>query len=632
MPQPAFGLPMTPRPVAPVAIVPGTVAATKIRQIGPGHFAFDLGVEIQGGVTLSFRPSSPLQAHIVVTVRVGEELNTDGSLFFPPRTRTTSEFNWTFDGSVVHEPQTVAHHEYLEFRYGELMFGDCTSVTVEEFNVSAWVTRLPADTRSGSVSSLVTADSTLDAVWELCRYTTEAAPLDLYTDSNARQRSPGCVADDVTQMRSQYATTSELSLQRFALEQLIANGPATASDWAVLPISAVYEWTMQTGDLSLAAATYDRLRTHHLLLDSISNVSGTVDSFGIEALVDWPEGMRDQYETSNHSTIATVWVYHGVITLANVARLLGNSTDAEDLESIASRLKSAVNALQWNGSAFCDGICAETSHTAFHSSIYALALGAAADENRLQTWKYIRGRIDPPFNDAIEIESPRKSPPTSPPASAGAHAPTFWPPPEPYSGVGLPCGTWPAQYALIAMYDNAADRGLSALRVLTSSALNSWVSMLKQGATMTMEMWNPQEKPNLTWSHGWSASPAYIIAWYLFGIRASLPGFASVSVRPQPGDLERGRFTLPTLRGPISVSFAQQTIGVTTFALNVSLPATVIASVGIPLPAVGVNRSGESLCLHMDGSALPLRISGFFANVERVGPGGDHQFVLGACA
>jgi alpha-L-rhamnosidase len=608
-----------------VAIITGIIAAVKVRTIGPGHFAFDLGVEVQGGVQLSFRPPSALQTHIVVTLRVGEELNTDGSLFFPPRTRTTPEFNWTFDGSVDYEPQTVMHHEYLEFRYGELIFRDYASVTVEHFNVSAWVTRLPADNRSGSVSTLITADPTLDAVWELCKYTTKASPLDLYADSNARQRSPGCVADDVTQMRSQYATSSELSLQRFALEQLIANGPATASDWSVLPISAVYEWTMHTGDLALALATYDRLRTHHLLLNSISNSSGTVDSFGIEALVDWPTGMRDQYETSNHSTIAAAWIYHGATTLASIARLLGNLTDAGDLEAIANRLKSAVNKLQWNGSAFCDGICKETSHTAFHSSVYALALGAAADENRLTTWTYIRGRINPPFSEAKEI--PPESPP--PAASADVHAPTTWPPPEPSSGVGLPCGTWPAQYALMALYDNAADRGLSALRVLTSSALNSWVSMLKQGATMTMEMWNPQEKPNLTWSHGWSASPAYIIAWYLFGIRPTLPGFAALSVRPQPGDLEQGRFTMPSLRGPVSVSFAQTTGG-TTFALNMSLPATVVASVGIPLPVDGLARKGEP-CLFVDGCAVPLHVSGFFAVVEQVGPGGEHQFLLAAC-
>lgn len=65
----------------------------------------------------------------------------------------------------------------------------------------------------------------------------------------------------------------------------------------------------------------------------------------------------------------------------------------------------------------------------------------------------------------------------------------------------LPCALDPAQFAIEALYSNKKDRGASALAVLTSSATNSWVSMLKQGATMTMEMWNADEKPNLTWSH-----------------------------------------------------------------------------------------------------------------------------------
>ena len=56
------------------------------------------------------------------------------------------------------------------------------------------------------------------------RYTIEASSLDLYTDSNARQRSPDCMADDVTAMQSQYATSSEIALQPYATDQSIAEG------------------------------------------------------------------------------------------------------------------------------------------------------------------------------------------------------------------------------------------------------------------------------------------------------------------------------------------------------------------------------------------------------------------------
>ena len=86
--------------------------------------------------------------------------------------------------------------------------------------------------------------------------------------------------------------------------------------------------------------------------------------------------------------------------------------------------------LQFNGSAFCDGVCAQTPHTAFHSTMYALAFGAVSTAHQDAAWGYLRDRI---------------------------------------STDGLPCGVYPAQYAVAALYTNARDRGLTALRVLTRS-------------------------------------------------------------------------------------------------------------------------------------------------------------------
>merc|ERR1711957_726245 len=98
-----------------------------------------------------------------------------------------------------------------------------------------------------------------------------------------------------------------------------------------------------------------------------------------------------------------------------------------------------------------------------------------------------------------------------------------------------------------------------------------------------MEMWNAVEKGNLDWSHPWSSSPAFVVPWNLFGIRPITPGFSEVSIRPQPGDLSSGAFTLPSVRGPITVKFEQKAGGVH-FALNVSLPASCTANIGVPLP------------------------------------------------
>ena len=772
--QSPFALPMTPKPTAPIALLvpgaartPGDLVNAIVRQVSPGHFTFDLGRELQGGVVLTVTLPAALAALGAdptarrVRVRLGEEMSNNGTaadsgtLLFPPRTTVHPEVNWTLTPTT--ESQTVTHHEYIEFRFGELLFGNaplppptaaaacvdhaaegttasfsCGSkglviagfafasfgmpagscangtgtlaanascdasvalavldaacvgkascevpvpscsggtckapwdtpdpchgehkwlsaatsckpgptpppaptpptpavVSLADIDVSAWVVRLPSSSASAAASAALSAPTSplLEQVWELCRYTVVGSPLDLWSDSNARQRSIDCAADDVTAMRGQYATSTEMALQRFHSEQLLSSGPSDRVDWSVLPIMAVHDWTMHTGDLSLANATFDRLLAAHARLAYIDAAPGGTGLFNttdksIQPLVDWPAGMQDQHVMSDWATIGSTFALYGARELAKLARLLGGAAraaQATSLDATADALRVAMRAQQWNGSAFCDGICAATPHTAFHSTVYALALGAVDDDTQGAAWEYVRSRIDPPFNATTNTMSSKSSA-----ATAGK-----WPPPEPYSGVGLPCGTYVAQFALTALYANAADRGLSALRVLTSGALNSWVAMLRQGATMTMEMWNSDEKPNLTWSHPWASSPAFVIAWHLFGIRPQTAGFGVVAVRPQPGDLEHGAFRLPTVRGPVDVSFRQTALGAT-FALNVTLPATMKGAVGVPLPAAAAGL--DAMCLTVDGASAPAKIFGHFANVN-LGPGGAHQLVLQPCA
>lgn len=48
--------------------------------------------------------------------------------------------------------------------------------------------------------------------------------------------------------------------------------------------------------------------------------------------------------------------------------------------------------------------------------------------------------------------------------------------------------------------------------------------MIRQGATTTMEAWTEDEKPNLTYSHAWGATPADVIPRYLVGALPTTPG------------------------------------------------------------------------------------------------------------
>ena len=62
-----------------------------------------------------------------VTVRVTEELapNSTNALYWPPRTGLNPTNTWTLAPTT--EPQTLQHHEYFEWRYGDLTFGTVPS-------------------------------------------------------------------------------------------------------------------------------------------------------------------------------------------------------------------------------------------------------------------------------------------------------------------------------------------------------------------------------------------------------------------------------------------------------------------------------------------------------------------------
>ena len=114
-----------------------------------------------------------------------------------------------------------------------------------------------------------------------------------------------------------------------------------------------------------------------------------------------------------------------------------------------------------------------------------LALGAVPQDKVAATHDFINAKILPKSTRHTE-------------RTTRSHA--TWPPPPPIGEHdGMPCGVYVSQFTLQALYKNTADHGQAALELLTSSAKNSWLNMIKQGATASMEAWTPDEKPNLTW-------------------------------------------------------------------------------------------------------------------------------------
>jgi hypothetical protein len=127
-----------------------------------------------------------------VQVLLSEELKKDGTPLVPMRTGNDFADTWTLKASTA--PQTVAQHEYMEFRYAMIVN---TPGKLRLADVNGWVIRYPLsdalDDMYGDVpalkptvlrrpAALATFSSNLaplNAVWGLVRHTLVAVSLDV---------------------------------------------------------------------------------------------------------------------------------------------------------------------------------------------------------------------------------------------------------------------------------------------------------------------------------------------------------------------------------------------------------------------------------------------------------------------
>jgi len=393
--------------------------------------------------------------------------------------------------------------------------------SLELVTAEAWVLTYPASYPASFVSS--SAD--LNAVYDFCRYTVVATALDMFTDSNTRQRSVICAEALHVNILMQFATSTEIALQRYTLEYTISHRPSALgwAEWQALTIFSVYAFYLHTGDLSLFSSTYAHLRNFtELSLINATTGLWTCDGRSFDCTkpeIDWPVGMRDGWVAEAADTVVSAYTYRAFLLFASMAADAGgHDADVTLFNAAAASLRSAMNAQLFNatGGYFVDGL--GTTHAAWHSSVYALAFGVPTAEMAPAVRAYVARR------------------------SVGNQS------------LCQPGNVYPAQWALEALYGDGEDWGRLGAALMLCNGTAGWLAMLAQNATTTMEAWKPSDKPNLTWSHSWAASPADILPRFLLGVRPLSPGFGKILIAPQLGDLASAEGVVPTIRGPVSIS------------------------------------------------------------------------------
>ena len=222
--------------------------------------------EFQGGVRLDVANGV---AGTTVHITCGEQLvgNTVGYTW-------GWEFTWTLrDGA-----QTLEQHKYMECRWVSLTFNVAVAPT---FTLSGWQVHYPF---VDSDSSFESSNATLDAVYDLCRYTVHAASLDSYTDSNTRERT-------VYEADGIIAASGRLLVQRDYLyprhsHAYVLEHPTWPVEWLSITPFLAWQDHMATGQDDLALTFMDTIHTNTKL--GFLDATGLLDTSKMGShIVDW---------------------------------------------------------------------------------------------------------------------------------------------------------------------------------------------------------------------------------------------------------------------------------------------------------------------------------------------------------
>ena len=549
-------------------------AAESLQSLPDGTTFADFGKAAFGYLRLRLEPCDSPRS---LTVRFGEKLSNGridkkpgGSIRYysvdadvpsgaseivvrPPRDRRNTT------GDAVRLPASTG--VLAPFRYVEIVGADLQLRTDDMTRIAV---QYPFDENA---SSFTCSDETLNQIWDLCKYSIAATTFcGIYVDGD-RERIP-YEADAYINQLAHYGVDQEYALARYSHEYLLRR-PTWPTEWkqhSVLMAWADYQYT---GNLESLARNYEVLCRDKILIDA-ELPNGLVDTSTGEYrdIVDWPEEERDGHEMLPVNTVVNAFHYATLDKMALIAEALGRDSDARMFRRKADRLHKVFNDSLWDDAtgAYVDGLGSE--HSSIHSNLFPLAFGLVPTERVEAVLEFVKSR-------------------------------------------DMACSVYAAQFLLEGLYRHDADD--YALGLLTSRSKRSWYNMLRSGSTITLEAWDIAYKPNLDWNHAWGAAPANLIPMYLVGVRPLEPGFAKVLVQPRPADLTQFAAQVPSIRGPIDVSYERSGNEI---QMAISIPGNATATVAVPLAATDRIES-----VTVDGVDTPIVLRGRHAWIDNVSAG-----------
>jgi hypothetical protein len=404
----------------------------------------------------------------------------------------------------------------------------------------------------------------LNAVWELSRYTLEAASLDTYTDSNTRERRP-YEADGGIAATARLLVQREYMWPRHSHAWTIQH-PTWPVEWKQLTPFLGWQDYQATGRTDMAQAftqqMYDRSQ-----IGFLEDATGLLDTSKMgRHIVDWmPEGsesdqtvQRGEFTASNHHSVSNAFCVRGLDMLSQMLAVAGDDAKASEYKAASASLMKAIQDKMWNGTAFCDGVCSEVGgNSLVMTNMFMLLFGLVPKEHAHSAWETVTSWGLEQMGDY---------------------------------GAFMYLGAIGGSYYGAQYYD-PQDNGEAVLTALTKCDQYSWCSEFRDNVTMTRESWHDG-----TFSHPWGTGAIAGTVWGVAGVHQTSPGFETFTVMPQIHNLSSIDVKVPTLRGHIQVSAKPS-------ALSVSVPCNTLATLCLPLSSAPEVVDG----LLLDGAEVQSR-------------------------
>jgi alpha-L-rhamnosidase len=431
------------------------------------------------------------------------------------------------------------------------------------------------------------SDSTLNAIWELCKYSMKATSyLGTYVDGD-RERI-AYEADAYINQLSHYAVDKEYTIARKTSEYLIYH-PTWPTEWILQSVLIAWNDYLYTGDIRSAKINYDNLKAksltalegqNHLITTLNGKVTKEVSasiyfnsSRPLEDIVDWPHGAEtDGFVFTKYNAVVNAYYYKSLTVMQKLATDLGNTADAAYYGQKAIAVKKAFHQMFFDTKqqVYVDGD--SIKHASLHTNMFALAFELVDAKYQPKVLEFVRSR-------------------------------------------GMACSVYGSQFLLDAIYNaGGGDYGLS---LLTSKTDRSWYNMIRVGSTITLEAWDNKYKPNQDWNHAWGAAAGNIISRKLMGVEPLMPGWKSFTVKPQIGSLTNASIDVPTIKGTIKASYTQTE---KSFEMTIVIPANTTAQIYLPL-------KGKKYQVWLGDKKVKSHIVAQSVLLNNVGSG-DHRFKI----